>query len=174
MGKIIWFTGLSGSGKTTISNALIKHPFLKHKKTLVLDGDVVRSKFHTHLGFTPEDIKENNRLIAEICAKEKENYDFILVPIISPFAVSRRFARQRLGDEFIEVYVNCSLKYCIKRDIKGLYKRALGGEIENFIGVSENVPYEPPTNPEIIVNTYEEAPNKSVTEIISFLKECNY
>ncbi|MDD5699614.1 MAG: adenylyl-sulfate kinase [Candidatus Nanoarchaeia archaeon] len=167
--KVLWFTGLSGSGKTSISEKL--HEFLvsRNKKVLILDGDVIRNTLHKNLGFSPEDIRENNKLISEICASEQGNYDFILVPIISPFADSRIKARSLLGDGFIEIHINCPLETCMKRDVKGLYKKALAGEVDNFIGISENVPYETPTNPDIRIDTDKEEIEKSVQKLISFL-----
>lgn len=167
--KILWFTGLSGSGKTSISEKLHEFLISKNKKVLILDGDVIRNTLHKNLGFSPEDIKENNKLISEICTSERGNYDFILVPIISPFAESRSKARDLLGEGFIEIHVNCPMEMCIKRDVKGLYQKALAGEIDNFIGVSENVPYEIPANPEIRIDTDKEEIEKSVQKIISFL-----
>jgi len=167
--KVLWFTGLSGSGKTSISEKLHDFLVLRKKKVLILDGDVVRRTLHTNLGFSPEDIKENNELICSICLDEQKNYDFTLVPIISPFAESRSKARNVLGERFIEIHVDCPLEICIKRDIKGLYKKALAGEIDNFIGISKNVPYEIPTNPDIRIKSNEEEIEKSVERIISFL-----
>src|SRR3989338_2805235 len=121
--KVLWFTGLSGSGKTTIALALQKELEKRNKKFKVFDGDVVRQKLHKHLGFTPEDIKENNRLIAELCLKQINKYDFILVPIISPFRESRENARKILGNSFIEVYVKALLETVIERDVKVYYKK---------------------------------------------------
>lgn len=167
--KVLWFTGLSGSGKTTIAKRIEEYLLSKNKKVLTLDGDAVRAKFHGHLGFSPEDIRENNRLISEICAKERGNHDFILVPVISPFRESREKARLLLQPDFIEIHVNCPLETCAKRDVKGLYKKAIAGEIENFIGISENVPYESPENPDIRIDTDEEEIEKSAERIISFL-----
>ncbi|HTZ42131.1 MAG TPA: adenylyl-sulfate kinase [Candidatus Omnitrophota bacterium] len=167
--KVLWFTGLSGSGKTSIAKKVEEYLLLHDKRVLILDGDAVREKLHKHLGFTPEDIKENNRLISEICAKEKENYDFILVPVISPFRESRKKAKHLLGQDFIEIYINCPLDACIKRDVKGLYKRALAGEVQNFIGISKNVPYEPPENPDIEIETDKEGIEAAVNKIISFI-----
>ncbi len=167
--KILWFTGLSGSGKTTIAE-LLKIEFEKReKKVKVFDGDVIRNTLHTKLGFSPEDIKENNQLILELCKKEIGNYDFILVPIISPFRESRTLARQSFGNDFIEIFFNCPLEECKRRDVKGLYLKAEKGEIQNFIGI--HVPYEPPENPEITLNTYSESVLDSIKKIIDFLNK---
>ena len=165
--KILWFTGLSGSGKSTIANLLKENFESLGKKVLILDGDVVRKEMHVHLGFTPEDIKENNRLISEICKSEKNNYDFILVPIISPFRESRNNARRLFGEDFVEIFINCSLGECKFRDTKGLYSKAERGEISNMIGI--HVPYEFPENPELVLDTSKENVEKSVSRVISFL-----
>lgn len=153
---VLWFTGLSGSGKTTIANrlciALEKH----HKKVLVLDGDAIRSTVHRHLRFTPEDIKRNNEQIARLCVKHQTEYDVIIVPIISPFIESRQKARQIIRNGFVEVYVKASLETVAERDVKGLYKRAIAGEISDFIGVDPSVPYEAPHTPDIILKTENE------------------
>jgi len=165
--RILWFTGLSGSGKTTIADSLIKE-FAKNGKTsIVFDGDDVRKRLHRHLGFTPEDIKENNRLIIELCKEEIGKTDYILVPVISPFKESREFARKTLGENFVEVYINCSFDECKKRDIKGLYNKAESGELKNFIGL--HVPYEPPENPEIEIDSVNETEKDSAEKILSFL-----
>jgi len=169
MTKILWFTGLSGSGKTTIADSLKKELESRGKTYCVFDGDDVRERLHKHLGFTPEDIKENNRLIIELCRESLERVDYIIVPVISPFKESRNKAREVFGENFVEIYLNCPLEVCIKRDVKGLYKKALAGEIDNFIGISENVPYEPPDNPEIEIKSVNEKVEESVQKIISFL-----
>src|SRR3989338_3893085 len=108
--KVLWFTGLSGSGKTTIALALQKELEKRNKKVRIFDGDIVRQELHKHLGFTPADIKENNRLISELCLKHINDFDFILVPIISPFTESRKKARTLLGKSFIEIYVKAPLE----------------------------------------------------------------
>lgn len=105
-----------------------------------------------------------------MCLENAKKYDYILVPVISPFKEGRALARNLLDHSFIEIYVNRSLTDCIKRDVKGHYKKALAGEIANFIGISPEVPYESPINPEIILNTEKETPTESVSKIISYLK----
>jgi len=169
MTKVLWFTGFSGSGKTTIATKLKDRLEKQGKKVRIFDGDDVRNTLHRHLGFTPQDIMENNRLIAELCLKHSSDYDYILVPIISPFKESRKMARELLKGGFIEVHVNCHLKKCIERDVKGHYKKALAGEIKNFIGIAKENPYEPPENPEIILDTFRETPSESVERLIKFL-----
>ncbi len=169
MVKVLWMTGLSGSGKTTISSVLREKLEKLGKKVKILDGDDVRNTLHKHLGFTPQDIKQNNRLIVDLCKRHSKEFDFILVPIISPFRESREYARKELGLDFIEVFIKCSLKECIRRDVKGHYKKALSGEMENFIGISDNVPYEEPKSPEIIANTEKESVEESVEKILKSL-----
>jgi adenylylsulfate kinase len=167
MTKILWFTGLSGSGKTTLAN-LLKEEFDKQgKKYLIFDGDEVRKKLHKHLGFSMEDIKENNRLIKELCRKSAGKVDYIIVPIISPFRESREEARAIFGKDFMEIYLDCPYEVCRSRDVKGIYKKAEAGEIENFIGLG--IPYEPPLNPEIRIDSAKQDIKKSLKKIIDFI-----
>lgn len=168
-GTVLWFCGLSGSGKTTIANALKKELENKGMRISIVDGDIVRETLHRHLGFSPEDIRLNNKLIAELCLKQTEDYDFILVPIISPFKSSRNDARVLLRDCFVEVYVNSSLETCINRDVKGHYKKALAGGIKNFIGLSKNVPFEPPISPDIELRTEGVSVSECVQNIIEYM-----
>ena len=167
---ILWLTGLSGSGKTTIVNHVVQKLTEQNKSIKILDGDVVRSTFHTHLGFSPDDITENNRLIAELCIENINNYDYIFVPIISPFSSGREAARRRIGDGFYEVYIKASLETVIQRDVKGLYKKALNNEIENFIGVDAKVPYEIPQKPDLCLDTENNSIEACVEEMINFVK----
>lgn len=166
---VLWFTGLSGSGKTTISDLV--HAELKKmgKKVMVIDGDVVRLTVHKKLGFTLEDIKENNRLISVMCYNNLGNYDVILVPIISPFRESRDYARGLLLSQFVEVYISAGIEECVKRDVKGLYKRALAGLIDNFIGIDPRVPYETPVNPELKIDTKNDDPESSANKILQYI-----
>ncbi len=167
MTKILWFTGLSGSGKSTIVEELKKKLEIKGKKFSIFDGDDVRNRLHKHLGFSREDIEENNRLISQLCKNEMGKVDYIMVPIISPFRLSREKAREIFGENFIEIYIKCSYEECKKRDVKGLYKKAEKGEIKNFIGL--HIPYEIPKKPEIIIDTVEDSLESSVKKITSFL-----
>lgn len=165
--KILWFTGLSGSGKTTVSDLIVEHLKFVGKSFEVFDGDEVRKRFNTHLGFTPEDIKENNRIILELCKQSFGKVDYILVPIISPFKESRQKARDEFRENFVEVYFDCSYEDCKKRDVKGLYKKAENGEIKDFIGL--HVPYEPADNPEIRLKTIAESPFESCKKVLDFI-----
>lgn len=170
MSTVLWFTGLSGSGKTTIALALQKELEAQGKTVALLDADVVRSTLHKNLGFSREDIRENNRLIAELAKEEAQTHDFVLVPIISPYREDRAMVRSIIGKEFIELFVNSSLNECIKRDVKGLYKRALAGEINNFIGIADSNPYEPPLSVEIEVDTTDKTVEETTTDVISSLQ----
>jgi len=168
MEKVLWFTGLSGSGKTTITELLKKEFDGLGKSYRVFDGDDVRKELHKHLGFSPKDIKENNRLIVGLCNDVLDEVDYIVVPIISPFRKSREEARRTFGEKFVEIYVNCSYDECKKRDVKGLYAKAEIGEIENFIGLQ--IPYEPPINPEIEIDSVKQEAEEAVKKIMRFLK----
>jgi adenylylsulfate kinase len=165
---VLWFTGLSGSGKSTIAGRFARILKKEGKKVLMLDDDVVRNTLHRHLGFTPEDIRENNELIARMCSDNLGKFDYILVPIISPFADSRKKARELLAGSFFEIYTKASLDVVIKRDVKGLYSRALKGEISNFIGISPEVPYEDPQNPDVVLETDKEELDISVRKLQIF------
>lgn len=169
--KILWFTGLSGSGKTTIANKLIDQLETADKKVMLIDGDNIRNTHHKNLKFTPDDIKENNRLIALRCKENIGKYDVIIVSIISPFRESRKYAREILSPHFLEVFIKADLQECIRRDVKGLYKRALAGEIENLIGVSPQTPYEEPASPEIAVDTEYEQIAESVDKIMNLFAQ---
>ena len=150
MGKIIWLTGLSGSGKSTISELIKGYLSNEKKDVLVVDGDIVRNGPHKKLDFSPNGIKTNNLLLIDYCRDNKDTHDYIIVSVIAPFEETRRKARRILGEDYIEIFINASLEKVIERDVKGHYQRALNGEIENFIGISAKVPYEKPVNPDFI------------------------
>ena len=161
----IWMTGLSGSGKSTIANALEKRLFSMGKHTMLLDGDNIRMGLNKNLGFGEKDRIENIRRIAEVSKLRNDAGLIVLTAFISPYRKDRRKAKEIIGDNFIEVYVNTSLEECEKRDVKGLYKAARAGEIFDFTGISS--PYEVPEKPDIEVAT----PQNSVEECVNIIVE---
>ena len=170
---VLWFTGLSGSGKSTIANIVEKklHANLRH--TMLLDGDNVRHGLNRDLGFTDQDRVENIRRVTEVSKLMAEAGLITLVSFISPFASERDGARQALGEgEFIEVFVKTSLTEAERRDVKGLYSKARSGQLKNFTGIDS--PYEEPTNPEIIVETEKSSAEECAEQIISYLLEKGY
>ncbi|MEM9976576.1 MAG: adenylyl-sulfate kinase [Cyanobacteria bacterium P01_D01_bin.2] len=170
-GVTIWFTGLSGSGKTTISQALEAKLRAAGVKLEVLDGDIVRTNLTKGLGFSKEDRDENVRRIGFVSHLLTRNGVIVLVSAISPYRDVRAQVRQRVGD-FIEVYANASVEVCESRDVKGLYKRARSGEIKNFTGISD--PYEEPLNPEVNCDTENETLDESVNKVMAKLEELGY
>ncbi len=149
-GFVVWFTGLSGAGKSTITEALVPELRAAGKRVEVLDGDVVRTHLSKGLGFSREDRDTNIARIAFVAHLLQRNGVAVIVAAISPFKQARDDARNLIGD-FVEVHVAPPLEECIKRDTKGLYKKALAGEIPQFTGVSD--PYEPPDSPELALDT---------------------
>lgn len=150
--KLIWFTGLSGSGKSTIANALEQRLFMEGFSTYALDGDNVRTGVCNNLGFSTQDRKENNRRIGEIAKLMLDAGLIVTASFVSPYVEDRENIKRIVGkDNFFEVFVNTPIAECERRDIKGLYAKARNGEIKDFTGVSS--PYEPPTNPNIIIDT---------------------
>lgn len=170
-GFTVWFTGLSGSGKTTLARMLEKKIEGMGFHVEVLDGDEVRERLSKGLGFSKEDRDENIWRIAYVARLITNSGGVAITCAISPYRDMREKARKDIG-RFIEVYVNCPVEECVKRDVKGLYKKALNGEIKNFTGVSD--PYEPPLNPEIVVETHKETHEESLNKIISSLMELGY
>lgn len=167
----IWFTGLSGAGKSTITAQLV--PMLQGRgcKVEILDGDVVRTNLSKGLGFSKEDRDTNIRRIGFVCHLLTRNGVFAVSAAISPYKNIRNEIREQIKD-FVEVYVQASLDTCIQRDVKGLYKKALAGDIKEFTGVSD--PYEAPENPEVICATEHETPEESARKIILRLEELGY
>jgi adenylyl-sulfate kinase len=163
-GLVLWFTGLSGSGKSTIAVELEKQLIADGRLCYRLDGDNIRHGLNSDLGFSDEDREENIRRIAEVAALFKDAGLLTLVSFIAPSKKMRDFARQKAGEgRFIEVYVKASLDTCIERDPKGLYKKAQQGEIKDFTGISSD--YEEPQNPEIVIDTDLMSVDKAVKEI---------
>ena len=170
---VVWLTGLSGSGKTTIANLLEKSLFSKSLHTYLLDGDNVRHGLNKDLGFTEINRIENIRRISEASKLLLDAGLIVIVSCISPYLTDRKMARKLFNEnEFIEVYVECSLKTAEKRDVKGLYKKARSGEIKNFTGIDS--PYEKPLNCELKLNTESIQPENSVKKLINYLSENNF
>ena len=170
-GIVLWFTGLSGSGKSTIASEIQKK-LLEHKKlSYILDGDNVRHGLNKDLGFEPEARKENIRRIGEVAKLFYDCGVITLTAFISPYREDRGTARKIIGEKFVEIYVECPIEECKKRDPKGLYKKALSGEIKNFTGIS--APYEEPLTPEIIINLGKESASQAAEKILKYLKEKN-
>lgn len=170
---ILWLTGLSASGKSTIANEIAKALFHLNVQQYVLDGDNIRHGLNKDLGFNDYDRTENIRRIGEVAKLFVDNGQIVLTAFISPFIADRNIVRTLVEqDEFIEVYVECSVETCESRDPKGLYKKAKNGEIQNFTGISS--PYEAPINPEITLNTDKQSVQECVETVLRFLKSKNY
>lgn len=154
-GAVVWLTGLSGSGKTTLAQVAQKALEEKGKRVCVLDGDIVRATLHKNLGFGREGARKNNHLIAKLAKEKSSEYDIVFVAVVAPFRDDRKHTRQMLGEKYVEVFVDCPLEVCEDRDVKGLYKKARSGEIDNLVGISESIPYEKPLAPDIVIKTNE-------------------
>ena len=165
----LWLTGLSGSGKSTVANALEKRLVSMGKHTMLLDGDNIRMGLNNNLGFSKEDRIENIRRVAEVAKLFNDAGIIVITSFISPFQADRHRAREIVGDCFMEVYIEASLKTCEKRDVKGLYRKARNGEISNFTGISS--PYEEPENPELHIKTDELPLEENVERLIQQLQD---
>jgi adenylyl-sulfate kinase len=164
-GLVLWFTGLSGSGKSTIAIELEKRLIKLNKVAYRLDGDNIRTGLNSDLSFSKQDRDENIRRIAEVCALFKDAGIITLVSFISPFRKMREYAKKRVGkDSFYEIYIKADLDICKKRDTKGLYKKAENNEIQDFTGVSSK--YEEPENPALIIDTTLLSVKESVDKIV--------
>src|ERR687897_1848483 len=168
-GFTLWFTGLSGAGKTTISQIVAEELRERGSRVEVLDGDVVRENLSKGLGFSKEDRDANIRRIAFVADLLSRNGVPVITAAISPYRETRDEARQLMGDRFIEVYVKASVETCAERDVKGLYEKAFKGEIKEFTGVSD--PYEEPEHAEITLDTENESPEESAGKLIALLEE---
>jgi adenylylsulfate kinase len=171
-GAVIWFTGLSGSGKSTIANALEQRINQAGKLSYLLDGDNVRMGLCSDLGFSESDRKENNRRVAHVAKLLWDANVLTLVSFISPFREEREISRRLIGADFIEIFVDTPLAICETRDPKGLYVKARKGEIAQFTGISS--PYEPPEHPEITLHTEKETIEASLDRIMALLTEKGY
>jgi adenylylsulfate kinase len=167
-GVTIWFTGLSGSGKSTIAHLVEKKLRTTGAKVELLDGDVIRTNLSKGLGFSKEDRDLNIKRIGFVCHLLTRNGVIAIVSAISPYREARDHNRRLIGD-FVEVYVDCPLEVCEERDVKGLYKKARQGEVAEFTGVSD--PYEEPLRPEVVCETSKETPEESAEKVLGFLKK---
>lgn len=167
--KVLWLTGLSGSGKSTIAEALERKMYNEGFFAQVLDGDNIRSGINNNLGFTIEDRQENIRRIAEVAKLYLNSGIITLNSFISPTIEIRNFARQIVGKkDFIEIYINTPLEVCETRDVKGLYKKARKGEIKGFTGIDS--PYEAPQNPDLEIKTVDMTVEESVEAIFKYIE----
>lgn len=165
---LLWFTGLSGSGKSTIANVVEYELHKQGIKTYTLDGDNIRKGLNNDLTFSPEDRTENIRRIAETANLMIDAGLVVLAAFVSPYKKDRNNIESIVKDvNFVEIYINTSLEECERRDVKGLYKKARAGEIKNMTGIS--APYEAPVNPDIEINTEQESISKSVKRIIDHI-----
>lgn len=167
--KVIWFTGLSGSGKSTLASAVEKHFHEKGYHTIILDGDNIRSGLNKDLDFSAASRKENIRRIAEVSKLFIDTGVIVLTAFISPFREDREIAKQIVGaEDYVELFIECPLEVCEKRDIKGLYKKARAGEIKHFTGIDS--PFEVPQKPDLTVNTAQDSLEKCLEQIINSIE----
>lgn len=166
--KLLWFTGLSGSGKSTVANDVEEELHRMGKLTYLLDGDNLRFGLNGDLGFSLEDRRENIRRIGEVGKLFLDSGAITLCTFVSPTREMRNMVRESLGDDFIEVYVKCGIETCKERDPKGLYKKAMAGEISDFTGIDS--PYEEPKNPEIVLETDRYSVEELSKTVIEYLK----
>jgi len=166
---LIWFTGLSGSGKSTIANIVEQELYKLNVKTYTLDGDNIRKGINSDLTFAPEDRTENIRRIAEISNLMVDAGVVVLAAFVSPYKKDRVNIKNIVKDDnFVEVYINTSVEECERRDVKGLYKKARIGEIKNMTGIS--APYEAPEHPDIEIKTEEKSVEEAVHDIMNYIK----
>jgi len=165
---------MSGAGKSTLASEIEKYFISKDKSIKILDGDKIRSKEKIKQDFTFQSIIKNNIKIINKCKSLIINYDIIVVAVIAPLEETRIKAREILGDKYIEIFLKTEIKELIVRDTKGFYKKALNGEISNFIGIDKSTPYETPKNPNLILETDKYSVNHCVEEIINYLLNKEY
>ncbi|MGM0803690.1 MAG: adenylyl-sulfate kinase [Bacillota bacterium] len=167
---VLWFTGLSGSGKSTVANALAQVLFDQEIRNYVLDGDNIRNGLNRDLSFSDKDRSENIRRISEVSKLFVDNGTVVLTAFISPFIQDRDMAKKIISEEeFIEIFVSCPIDECEKRDPKGLYSKARKGEIPDFTGIDS--PYEEPVSPALTIHTKEQNVSESVESILNYLKK---
>jgi bifunctional enzyme CysN/CysC len=168
-GRVVWLTGYSGSGKTTIGKMLEKKLFSTNHHVIVLDGDNIRRGLCGDLGFSPEDRDENLRRVGEVARLLVENGVIVICTFVSPMKKQRDFVRELVGEDFIEVYVKCPIEVCIQRDVKGLYEKFKHGELKDLTGL--DAPYEEPDSPDLVLETDKMSVKECVDKVISFLKQ---
>ncbi len=170
-GFVIWLTGLSGAGKTTIADVVAPKLTKLGFRVERLDGDEVRRQLSPELGFSKEDRETHAKRVVYVSKLLSRNGVAVIVALISPYRSFRAFARQEI-ENFVEVYVKCSIETCAKRDPKGLYKKAFKGEIKDMTGLQD--PYEEPLDPEVIADTEQESPELNVEKILDTLRDLGY
>lgn len=170
-GFTVWFTGLSGAGKSTLATMLVEELRARGRKVELLDGDVVRTNLSKGLGYSKEDRDTNILRIGFVAHLLTRNGVVTVVSAISPYRETRDRVREMIGS-FVEVYLSCSMEELLRRDVKGLYAKALRGEIPNFTGVSD--PYEPPESPELLIDTEKLSPEESLQAILECLGQLGY
>lgn len=170
-GFTLWFTGLSGSGKSTIAERVAFKLERRGLALELLDGDVVRTNLSKGLGFSREDRDANIKRVGFVCQLLSRHGIIAIASVISPYREARDYNRQKIRD-FVEVYTRCPVEVCAERDLKGLYQKAKAGEIKGFTGVDD--PYEPPLNPEVVCHTDQESVDESVEKVLQKLKELGY
>ncbi len=163
----LWFTGLSGSGKSTVANAVEQYLHLHHFQTYILDGDNIRKGLSKDLNFTEESRVENIRRLGEVAKLMMDAGIIVLAAFVSPFLKDRKLLRELMGDSFVEIFVDAPLEVCEQRDVKGLYKKAQQGEISHFTGISS--PFEKPEHPDIHLHTDKQTVNESVQAVLDIV-----
>ena len=170
-GVTVWFTGLPCSGKTTVADRVAEILKKRGHRVERLDGDTVRKGLTSDLGFSKKDRDENIKRVTFVAKLLTRNDVIVLATFVSPYRERRRLTREEIGS-FMEVYVRCSLEECMKRDIKGMYKKAMAGEIKDFTGVDD--PYEEPLNPELILDTDKETVEESAGKVLDKMRSLGY
>ena len=162
-GYTLWFTGLPCSGKSTIADAVEERLKKIRQKVVRMDADVIRNQFWPELGYSKEDRDKNITRATQLAALLTKNGIAVIASFISPYYETREYARQEIGS-FVEIYVKCPIEVCIERDVRGMYKKAMAGEISNFTGVSD--PYEEPLNPEVLIESDKETLEQGVDKVL--------
>jgi adenylylsulfate kinase len=170
-GVTLWFTGLSGSGKTTISRLVENELKSTGINVEPLDGDILRKHVTSELGYSKSDRQKNIKLASYVAKILTRNNIIVLASFISPYKSMRDYCQKEIGS-FLEIYVKCSIEECIRRDVKGLYKKALNGDIQRFTGISD--PFEEPEKPDLILDTDKETAGESASKVVSYLRDKGY